>query len=138
MASNKHSANVGPELARVLPVLDRPWYRTPHLLRLNILLLVVTLSATGMGFDGSMMNGLQSLSTWTDYFHNPSSYLLGITNAVLNIGPVCNPSNTPYVEVFRGMLLILPWRDFRFSSADLSHGFPIDMGVASPFNVDAF
>lgn len=89
MASNKQSATVGPELARVLPVLDKPWYRTPHLLKLNILLLLVTFSATGMGFDGSMMNGLQSLSTWTDYFHNPSSYLLGITNAVLNLGPVC-------------------------------------------------
>lgn len=109
MAPNKQSATVGPELARLLPALDKPWYRTPHLLKLNILLLLVTFSATGMGFDGSMMNGLQSLSTWTDYFHNPSSYLLGITNAVLNLGPVCflfntlhlRVSNVPYCLLFR-------------------------------------
>jgi hypothetical protein len=59
-----------------------------HLLRLNLYVLIILFSSAGMGFDGSMMNGLQALSTWTTYFHNPSASLLGVTNAVLNIGPV--------------------------------------------------
>ncbi|KAJ6028331.1 hypothetical protein N7540_003907 [Penicillium herquei] len=79
---------VGAELARVLPAQPNPWYRTPHLRRLNFHLLFVIMSAAGLGFDGSMMNGLQSLSTWNDYFGNPSSALLGLDNAVLNIGPI--------------------------------------------------
>ena len=84
----KDSAIVGHDLAAVLPVLAKPWYATPHLLRLNLYVLIILFSSAGMGFDGSMMNGLQSLSTWTTYFHNPSASLLGVTNAVLNIGPV--------------------------------------------------
>ncbi|KAL3496582.1 general substrate transporter [Aspergillus germanicus] len=78
----------GKRLVSVLPAGQPPWYRTPHLLKLNGLLFLLILSATGMGFDGSMMNGLQSLSTWADYFDNPSSYRLGIVNAVLNVGPI--------------------------------------------------
>ena len=84
----KNENSVGSELAAVLPVLDQPWYMTPYLLQLNFYILCVSLSATGMGFDGSMMNGLQSLSTWSTYFNNPNSALLGLTNAVLNLGPV--------------------------------------------------
>ncbi|KAL3455964.1 general substrate transporter [Aspergillus heterothallicus] len=92
MADGKDSTPLerlyGKRLVSVLPVEQPPWYRTPHLLKLNGLLLLLILSATGMGFDGSMMNGLQSLSTWADYFDNPSSYRLGIVNAVLNVGPI--------------------------------------------------
>ncbi|KAL4807427.1 general substrate transporter [Aspergillus unguis] len=76
------------ELAAVLPHREKPWYRTPSLLELNAYILVVSLSAMGMGFDGSMMNGLQSLDTWYSYFDNPSSALLGVTNAVMNLGPI--------------------------------------------------
>ncbi|KAJ5683466.1 hypothetical protein N7462_006631 [Penicillium macrosclerotiorum] len=76
------------ELATVLPRRDKPWYRTPSLLQLNFYIFIVCFSASGMGFDGSMMNGLQSLSTWTSYFNNPNSALLGVTNAVLNLGPI--------------------------------------------------
>jgi hypothetical protein len=59
----KDSAIVGHELASVLPVLTKPWYFTPHLLRLNLHVLIILFSSAGMGFDGSMMNGLQTLST---------------------------------------------------------------------------
>jgi hypothetical protein len=83
----KDSAIVSHDLAAVLPVLTKPWYLTPHLLRLNLYVLIILFSSAGVGFDGSM-NGWQALSTWTTYFHNPSASLLGGTNAVLNIGPV--------------------------------------------------
>jgi hypothetical protein len=82
------SAIVGPELAAVLPTSTKPWYTTPHLAKLNSFLLVVLFSSAGLGFDGSMMNGLQSLETWTSYFNNPSAATLGVINGVLNLGPV--------------------------------------------------
>lgn len=34
------------------------------------------------GYDGSMMNGLQSLPQWRDYFGNPTGGMLGLLNAI--------------------------------------------------------
>ena len=34
------------------------------------------------GYDGSMMNGLQTLDLWQDYFNEPKGSLLGIFNAI--------------------------------------------------------
>ena len=34
------------------------------------------------GFDGSMMNGLQSLKRWQTDFNNPSNSMLGLLNAI--------------------------------------------------------
>jgi len=38
------------------------------------------------GYDGSMMNGLQSLKLWEDYFDHPTGSLLGLFNAIQSIG----------------------------------------------------
>ena len=35
-----------------------------------------------MGYDGSLMNGLQSLPQWQSAFNHPSNGMLGILNAV--------------------------------------------------------
>lgn len=53
---------VGAALADVLPVTDKWWFQQSHLLRLNLILLVPLLSSSVAGYDGSLMNGLQSLS----------------------------------------------------------------------------
>lgn len=45
---------VGDALARVLPENTRPWYRTPHLLKLNLLLVVPLLSSAIAGYDGNV------------------------------------------------------------------------------------
>lgn len=34
------------------------------------------------GYDGSMMNGLQTLENWREYFDNPEGGLLGLFNAI--------------------------------------------------------
>ncbi|KAL2128288.1 hypothetical protein VTI74DRAFT_9389 [Chaetomium olivicolor] len=79
---------VGAELAAVLPADAKPWYRTRHLLLLNLLLLVPLLSAATIGFDGSMMNGLQTLSQWRTYFGQPSGAVLGAMNAIFPVGKI--------------------------------------------------
>lgn len=38
---------------QVLPHDERPWYRVPHLLRLNLVLLVPLVSAGAVGYDGT-------------------------------------------------------------------------------------
>lgn len=47
--------SVGPELLKVLPQLDRPWYRTRHLLLLNMMLLVPLFSSAAVGYDGKFL-----------------------------------------------------------------------------------
>lgn len=56
------------------------------LILLNAILAVSQISSYATGYDGSMMNGLQSLTTWQSYFGNPSPGTLGILNAIQNIG----------------------------------------------------
>lgn len=75
-------------LAYAIPPTTKSWFRTPHLLQLNICVGIVLISSTTMGFDGSMMNGLQSLDTWFTYFGSPDATWLGLMNAVLPLGVV--------------------------------------------------
>ncbi|KAL5335206.1 general substrate transporter [Aspergillus crustosus] len=79
---------VGEALASVLPQNGRPWFRVPHLLQLNLILLIPLLSSAVAGYDGSLMNGLQPISQWKDYFNNPTGSVLGVVNAAQSIGSV--------------------------------------------------
>lgn len=79
---------VGAELAAVLPKLELPWFRTKHLLQLNLILLIPLLSSAGVGYDGSMMNGLQTLPQWRNYFNRPSAPVLGAINAIYPVSKI--------------------------------------------------
>lgn len=48
----KDSDIVGEALASVLPQYDRIWLKVPHLLQLNLILLVPLLSSAVAGYDG--------------------------------------------------------------------------------------
>ncbi|RXG44375.1 hypothetical protein VDGE_04974 [Verticillium dahliae] len=78
----------GSGLASVLPVDAKPWYRTPHLIKLNLLIMIPLISSASIGYDGSMMNGLQSLPQWRKYFGNPEGATLGAMNSVYPAGKV--------------------------------------------------
>lgn len=64
-------------LKDVLPKLDRWWFQYSHLRKLNFFLLSAILTEATTGYDGSMMNGLQSLPQWAHYFDHPSGVRLG-------------------------------------------------------------
>ncbi|SMY20577.1 unnamed protein product [Zymoseptoria tritici ST99CH_1A5] len=84
----KDALIVGHRLAEVLPRTDKYWFQVPHLLQLNLILLVPLLSSSVAGYDGSLMNGLQALPQWQIYFGNPKGALLGLVNAAQSIGSV--------------------------------------------------
>ena len=44
--------------------LEKPWWRLSHLVKLNLWLLVPLITSYVSGFDGSMLNGMQSLPIW--------------------------------------------------------------------------
>jgi hypothetical protein len=59
---------VGEALASVLPQHDRPWFRIPSLLKLNLILLVPVLSSAVAGYDGTSTKRLY-FSILTHHFH---------------------------------------------------------------------
>lgn len=60
---------------------DRFWWHYPNLRMLNILLLGCIVCDITNGYDGSMLNGLQSLESWQDAMGHPKGTRLGtITN----------------------------------------------------------
>lgn len=79
---------VGESIAAVLPDYGKPWFRVKHLLLLNLMMLVPLLSSATSGYDGSLMNGLQSMQEWRDEFGNPKGAMLGLVNAAQPIGGV--------------------------------------------------
>ncbi|CCF36499.1 lactose permease [Colletotrichum higginsianum] len=65
------------------------WWRSKNLRALNLLLVFPMLSIFTQGFDGSMMNGLQSVENWRNYFGEPKGATLGLFNAAYPIGGLC-------------------------------------------------
>ncbi|CAK7207031.1 hypothetical protein SEUCBS139899_009839 [Sporothrix eucalyptigena] len=100
----RHAAPAGGRaLADVLPA-GVNW-RTPHVMQLNLRMFILLIGGVCMGFDSAMMNGLQDLETWKDYFNNPRSWLLGVVNAVLNLAPIVGGLPAAYLSDRFGRLL---------------------------------
>lgn len=62
------------------------WYKHACLRQLYFHVAVIWLSSAAGGFDGSMMNGLQTLPYWEKYFNNPDASTLGLMNAIVPAG----------------------------------------------------
>jgi MFS family permease len=67
----------GLTLKDVTPQLEKAWWRYPKLLQLYLLLLCAFLGQFTTGFDGSMLNGMQSLPQWNKEFGYPTGGRLG-------------------------------------------------------------
>jgi hypothetical protein len=78
----------GDTTINVQKLLDRPWYKYPHLRRLYGWLSVVLLVQATNGLDGSIMNGMQTLTYWQRYFHHPTGAQLGLFNGTQGLGAV--------------------------------------------------
>ncbi|KAL3452713.1 putative hexose transporter [Aspergillus insuetus] len=84
------------EFARV------PWWKRRNMRTLYIYIVILILSNTANGFDGSMMNGLQTLSYWQEYFNYPRGALLGLFNASMSLGSLIGLFVVPYLIDWRG------------------------------------
>ncbi|KAH7325554.1 general substrate transporter [Stachybotrys elegans] len=74
--------SVDGQLASVLPTDEKPWYRKPHLLKLNYYILSLILFSSANGYDGSLMNGLQALPKWNAFMDMPEGAWLGFINGI--------------------------------------------------------
>ncbi|KAH8176524.1 sugar transporter domain-containing protein [Sarocladium implicatum] len=69
-----------------LKVPEVTWYKHPGLRRLYLMMPVLFLGATINGYDGSLLNGLQTMEPWREYFNHPEGSRLGLFTAIMNIG----------------------------------------------------
>lgn len=60
------------------------------------------LGSTINGYDGSLLNGLQTMDQWQEYFDNPSGARLGLFTAIQNIGGVAALPLSPYAADWFG------------------------------------
>ncbi|KAH8896058.1 general substrate transporter [Thozetella sp. PMI_491] len=72
----------------VIPQNSEPWWKTGHLIKLNALLTVPIITGYLIGYDGSMLNGVQSVPAWIKDFDNPTGARLGLLGTAQIIGAV--------------------------------------------------
>lgn len=77
---------------------NRKWYNNGRLILLNAWITLFLITSSTNGYDGSMMNGLQSLPQWTSAFNHPKGGTLGLLNAIQNIGALAAYPFAPYVS----------------------------------------
>ncbi|KAI0784259.1 general substrate transporter [Abortiporus biennis] len=75
-----------------------PWWQNRGIRILNLWLILPLLTASINGLDSSLVNGLQILPGWQDYFHNPSGKTLGLMSAAQVIGSIIGLPFTPFAS----------------------------------------
>ncbi|GLI80217.1 hypothetical protein PoHVEF18_008569 [Penicillium ochrochloron] len=94
---------------------EKSWWRVPHLIKLNLLLLVPFLTSYVGGFDGSMLNGIQTVPKWQEDFNHPHGSLLGLMVNMQVIGGVVSLPLAPFAAdkygrrhpIFLGAVIII-------------------------------
>ncbi|KAJ0422802.1 general substrate transporter [Aspergillus carlsbadensis] len=90
MARHDQNRDDVPEaVAGVMPegtIDPKQWWYHPNLRTMNLLMFFPLLSIFTLGFDGSMMNGLQAVEGWRSYFGEPRGATLGLFNGAYPIG----------------------------------------------------
>lgn len=81
-----------------LAKLDKPWYKYGYLVKLNLLIFLVTLTSTNNGYDGSMLNGLQSLSSWQKAMSHPTGATLGALSNGNTFGAILSTVCSSYLS----------------------------------------
>lgn len=82
------------QLAQEAPI----WYKSAARRKLYFLLFpAAVVSYATSGYDGSMMNSLQTVSYFDDFFDNPRGAVLGLMSAIMALGSICSTPIAPWV-----------------------------------------
>lgn len=69
-------------------LINKSWWKVSYLRNLNLAIFIATLSSTTFGYDGSMLNGLQSLKIWYEKMGSPNGAILGALSNGTTFGMV--------------------------------------------------
>ncbi|EKM78879.1 hypothetical protein AGABI1DRAFT_75451 [Agaricus bisporus var. burnettii JB137-S8] len=75
-----------------------PWWTNRGILILNIMLVLPLLTSVTNGLDSSLVNGLQILPGWQDYFGHPEGRDLGLIGFAQNLGGILGLPFTPFIS----------------------------------------
>ncbi|RDW86084.1 sugar porter family MFS transporter [Aspergillus mulundensis] len=75
-----------------------PWYQQPKLRQLYLKMVILFLASTSLGYDASLLNGLQTMDSWAHYFDNPTGSRLGLFGALPGIGTFAVFLIAPYLS----------------------------------------
>ncbi|RFU35585.1 hypothetical protein B7463_g818, partial [Scytalidium lignicola] len=74
------------------------WYKDPGLRKLYACIGVICMASATTGYDGSMLNGLQILPVWQDYFNHPTGSILGLFGSIYSIGSLAGLPFAPLIS----------------------------------------
>ncbi|TDZ37475.1 Lactose permease [Colletotrichum spinosum] len=74
-----------------------PWHKQPELRKLYFMMVFLFLGSTTLGYDGSLLNGLQTMQSWQSYFDHPTGSRLGIFGAMPGFGGLFVLLFAPYI-----------------------------------------
>lgn len=63
-----------------------PWWKNKGIRTLNLCIAIVLMTSTINGYDSSVLNGIQIMPEWLDFFHNPSDKTRGMMVAAQTFG----------------------------------------------------
>ena len=87
-----------PEGVNLLAQEAPPWYRSAARRRLYALLFPGAICAYATsGYDGSLLNGLQTVDQFDEYFNYPRGAQLGLISAIMSLGSICSTPIAPWV-----------------------------------------
>jgi len=72
------------------------WYKNSRIITLNAWIFLLLITSSTNGYDGSMMNGLQTLDQWKKAFNNPTGGTLGLLNCIQQVGSLAATPLAPY------------------------------------------
>lgn len=93
-----------------------PWYKKPNLRYLYFMMFPTCLAVEmTSGFDASMLNGLQAVPSWLEYYGHPHSAILGLVSAIYSLGAIFALPFVPFVvdslgrrhSIFVGSILMI-------------------------------
>ncbi|KAK3675863.1 hypothetical protein LTR78_004055 [Recurvomyces mirabilis] len=78
------------------------WWKDPGRRKLNLLLVIALVSSATNGYDGSLMNGVQSIPYYLSYFNSPAGSTQGLLNAIQPVGGLVSLIIAPYMADYGG------------------------------------
>ncbi|KAF4597167.1 hypothetical protein EYR40_007618 [Pleurotus pulmonarius] len=124
-----------------------PWWRNHGILMLNLCLCIPLMTSAVNGLDSSMVNGLQIIPDWQEYFKHPTGIALGLINSAQSIGGLLGLPLTPLASdnlgrraaLFIGSVIMLSGVGLQCASSNVQMfiGSRVMIGVGLTFSLNA-
>ncbi|KAL4884928.1 general substrate transporter [Aspergillus karnatakaensis] len=95
--SKEAKVSPAPLASEGVPSTTVPWWQQPKLRQLYCMMVILFLSSTSLGYDASLLNGLQTMDTWAAYFDDPKGSRLGLFGALPGVGTFAVFMVAPYI-----------------------------------------